>query len=263
MGRFTLLVICALAILVGCEKKEAASEQAVVEAPRPPMPVVVQAFLPLKVEPQTFKKRKAGCKGEKCAEVVVDAVRFPENAALTSLLEKTLVGLSQELLNEGSATFESYANTFLKSAGDYYSATLNAKMMRQQGPLVLIRLDAHLYTGGAHGMPVTSFLNYDRQQNRALTLDDVVQDGKRPALIEKLKQAHAAWLKASGDDTNADFQKLWPFVETDNFALTDKGMAFVYQAYAIGPYSYGQPELLIPYTELATILKPEWLLKGS
>jgi hypothetical protein len=42
-------------------------------------------------------------------------------------------------------------------------------------------------------------------------------------------------------------------------ALTDTGIVVKYQPYEIAPYSSGQPELLIPYSELKGILRPEYL----
>jgi hypothetical protein len=172
-----------------------------------------------------------------------------------------LVALTQQLFNEGATTLESYTKSFLKQGENYYSSYLKATLLRQSGPLVLIRLDADTYTGGAHGIKATAFLNFDRQQNRALQLDDIIQDGKRPALITALQAVHEAWL-IKNNATDPDTRKTWPFVETDNFALSESGVEFVYQSYAIAPYSSGQPSLTVPYAALKGILKPEWMLAG-
>lgn len=247
-----------LVTLASCTKQEPPALPAV-EEPAPPAPVVVQEFLPLKTETLSFTRQVPACKGKACGQLTVDMVRFPDNPALSALVEKELVGLVQAPINQGESTVDAYAADFLARADKRSAATLKARLLRQTGPLVLLRLDTGLYTGGAHGMPVTAFLNYDRHLNRRLQLDDVVQDGHRPALVELARKAHEAWLVQHGF-TDPDFRRQWPFVETDNFALTAEGLVLAYNVYAIAPYSEGQPELLLSYADLANILKPEWIL---
>lgn len=252
--------VCLVLLLAGCEKKEAPPAPAAADVPAPPAPVVVQDFLPLKTAPVRWERKAGTCKGKLCAEVHADFVSFPDNPALSALLEKELAALASDTpMAAGDATVSDFANRFLKKAGKRYGAWLNAKVLRQSGALLALQLDTSVYTGGAHGQPATRFLNYDRRENRVLVLDDVVQDGARPALVAAARKAHAAWKQEKGF-RDADFEKTWPFVETDNFTLGEKGLVLKYQAYAIAPYSEGQPELLLPYAELHDILRPEWLL---
>lgn len=253
-------ILIAIFLVVACSKKE--PESVTAEASQestPPAPVVVEAFLPLKVEAITFRKSAKKCKASECATVTIHSLRFPDNDTLTKVLEKELLGLTSNTLKEGKNAYETYADNFLAEAKNRYYSALSAEMVRQKGALVLIQVNSEDYTGGAHGMPYTGYLNYDRHRNQKLSLDDVVIDGQRSALVEKLKATHTAWLNQNGSN-NADYLGTWPFVETDNFALTANGLVFKYQAYAIAPYSEGQPELLIPYPALKGIIKPEWVL---
>lgn len=252
------LVVLVATLLTACHKKEEPELQAVAE-PAPPAPVVVQEFLPLQTETVAWERQQPKCKGKQCASVTVDVVRFPDNAELSALIEKELVGLIQGPLNQGEPTLDGYATGFLARADKRSTASLRAGLLRQTGALVVVRLDTSLYTGGAHGIPVTAFLNYDRHLNRRLLLDDVVQDGRRPALVDLARKAHEAWLKQNSF-TDSAFVEQWPFVETDNFALGSQGLILAYNVYALAPYSAGQPELLLPYAELQGILRPEWIL---
>jgi hypothetical protein len=259
-----ITVVCLVLPLAGCQKKEAppaAATDAVTAAPpAPPAPVVVQDFLPLRTAAVRWDRKAEKCKGKLCAEVHADFVSFPDNPALSSLLEKELAALAADTpMAAGDASVSDFANRFLHKAGKRYGAWLNAKVLRQSGALLALQLDTSVYSGGAHGQPATRFLNYDRRQSRVLALDDVVKDGARPALVAAAREAHAAWKQEKGF-TDTGFDKTWPFVETDNFTLAEKGLLLKYQAYAIAPYSEGQPELLLPYAELQGILKPEWLL---
>jgi hypothetical protein len=42
---------------------------------------------------------------------------------------------------------------------------------------------------------------------------------------------------------------------TDNFFLTGKGICFVYQPYEIGPFSMGEQEIYIPFSDIRNLLK--------
>lgn len=253
-------------LLTGCQKKEpppAPAATAAAEVP-PPAPVVMQDFLPLKTAALRWDRKSEKCSGKgrskACAEVHADYLRFPDNAELSALLEKELVALASDSpMSSGDDTVSAFADHFLKKAGKHYEARLSARVLRQSSALLALQLDTSLYTGGAHGQPATRFLNYDRRSNRLLLLDDVVKDGARPALAALASQAHAAWKKEKGHG-DADFARTWPYAETDNFTLTEKGLLLKYQSYAIAPYSEGQPELLIPYEALRDVLKPEWIL---
>jgi hypothetical protein len=104
-------------------------------------------------------------------------------------------------------------------------------------------------------------MNWQRSKNRVLALDEAVIVGRLPQFEAALKAAHGKWL-ATNEDAKRDpaaYNKLWPFVPTDNFALTQEGMTVKYDAYTIAPYSYGEPELRIPYSALVGILRPEFI----
>ena len=93
----------------------------------------------------------------------------------------------------------------------------------------------------------------DKQWNISLLVP-----GKETAFEALAQSLHAAWLKEMGV-ADAEFAQTWPFHETDNFALTDKGILLKYQNYELGPYAFGQPEFLLPKDKLAELVKPEFL----
>ncbi|HEX6590806.1 MAG TPA: RsiV family protein [Moraxellaceae bacterium] len=266
----TLSVLCLFLSLAACQKEKPVPAPAAVAEPPAPAPVVVQPFLPLKVEKLQWSRQQPGCKVGKpakssrnkesskaCATAKADFLRFPDNPELSALLEKQLVTLAAgDTLSPASATVSDYADHYLKKAGRQYEAVFKATLLRQAGPLVLLKLEVYEFTGGANGAASTRYLNYDRAGKRQLLLDDVVIDGQRPALSAKLRAAHAAWNAQQG--LGGD----WAFQETDNFALDTDGLRFKYAAYAIAPRVLGEPEFLLPYAELAGVLRPEWILQA-
>lgn len=244
-------------LLVSCQKHEevvAPAEPVVQESP--PAPVVMQEFLALKTQTQVWERIAISCRQKDCAKAALSMVQFPDKPDLSALVQANLLQLAESGNPARGESLELFADNFLKKSGRRHEAQLRATLLRQQGPLVAVQLDADFYTGGAHGSPSSRYLNYDRHAQKLLLLDDVIIDGQRPAFVQAEKEAHQAWMKAKGIDSSSQ----WPFKETDNFTLAAEGMLIKYSAYAIAPYSEGQPELLIPYAALKGILKPEWVL---
>ncbi|MGH8492514.1 MAG: RsiV family protein [Moraxellaceae bacterium] len=252
-GVFLLLSL----LLASCQKHEevVAPSEPVVQA-APPAPVVVQEFLALKTQTQTWERIAPSCRQKDCAKAAASIVQFPDKSDLSVLVQKSLLQLAEAGSSARGESLEVFADNFLNKASRRHEAKLRATLLRQQGPLVAVQLDADFYTGGAHGKSATRYLNYDRHAERLLTLDDVMLDGQRPAFVQAEKEAHQAWMKGKGIDSSSQ----WPFKESDNFTLEAEGVLIKYNAYDIGPYSAGQPELLIPYAALKGILKPEWTL---
>lgn len=253
----SILISVSLAVLTACSQPEPAATPQKDTAATPPAPVVVEQFLPLTPETFVLERKAEKCKRE-CAQLRIESLRFPDNPALNTLLEKSLVSLTSSYMGEPDTSYEVFSRRFFSYAEKNWEVAMDAQLLRQTGPLLLFRLNSDIYAGGAHGMQRSQFLNVNRSNYQPLSLDDVVQDGKRPALWEKLRDVHRVWQDKEGYSKKDRVN--WPFVESDNFALAEEGMVFGYSAYAIAPYSSGLPELTIPYTELGDILKPEWLL---
>ncbi|MFA5490015.1 MAG: RsiV family protein [Candidimonas sp.] len=210
-----------------------------------------------------WKKTKPGCMGE-CPTLEVDSQVFPGIPKLTELVDHALAMMTgvegsapPEFLN--IAEFESY---YWETAASKDTTLLAAKTRYRSKDLTVIELSSWQYfTGAAHGISATQFLNWRNSTGRVLGMDDVLRPGKRPQYVAALRGAHQAWL-ATNPDFQADpdgYQRLWPFQENDNFAFTDHGVVIKYDSYAIAPYSHGQPELTIPYSALRDVLRPEFL----
>ncbi len=249
-------LLLSVLLLASCQKHEEvpAPVEPVVQ-PSPPAPVLVQDFLPLKTQTQTWE-RIAGCRQKDCAKASLSIVQFPDKPDLSVLVQKSLLQLAEAGHPARGETLDAFADDFLKKSGRRHAVDLRASLLRQQGALVALQLDVSFSTAGAHGNPASRYLNYDRHQERLLTLDDVIIDGQRPAFVQAEMQAHQAWMKTKGIESSSQ----WPFKETDNFTLAGDGLLVKYNAYAIAPHSEGLPELLIPYAALKGILKPEWML---
>lgn len=214
-------------------------------------------------QPVKWERTLPGCKGD-CPSIKVDSIVFPGNARLSDLVDHALaymtgIGNSSE---PPYATIAEYEQYFWKTAGPRDSTLLAARTRYRNRSITVIELDTWQYmTGMAHGISATQFLNWDNSTGKVLSLDDVLRPGKRRDYVAALQQAHSRWLAANPEitgDTNA-YVRQWPFQDSSNFGFIDQGLLVKYDSYQIAPYSAGQPELIIPYSALRGILRPEFL----
>ncbi len=210
-----------------------------------------------------WEHRKPGCKSE-CPSIKLDSITFPTVPILGALVDHALavmtgVGASGPPPYDTVAGYETY---FWETAAPRDSTVLSAKIRYGNRNLTVIELDTwQYYTGAAHGVSATQFLNWDNERHRVLGLADILEPGGHAAYVAALDESYQAWL-ARNPDAQRDpetYRRIWPFQPSDNFALTDEGLVVKYGSYQIAPYSAGQPELLIPYAALKGILRPRYL----
>ncbi|TWI54220.1 hypothetical protein IQ22_02083 [Pseudomonas duriflava] len=213
---------------------------------------------PLEAEHIKWEHRPAGCTSSDCPFVNIDTLRFNDerlNAAIVrALLEKTRTEPDAPL----PASLEAYEHYFLNRAQPGWSSYLQASIREQHDGLTIIELSSYLDTGGAHGMPGRGMLNYDRQQQKVLTLQDMLLPGQEGAFWKVAQTAHEAWLVANDLQNNTEFRKNWPFERTTNIALDFGSMTLKYDVSSLGPYAMGHPIIKIPYPRLNGILHPEY-----
>ena len=213
---------------------------------------------PLEVKRDRWEHIKPGCSNADCPLVNIDTIHFPANPKLDGIIEKRLLQLTQD--NERSAlpaSLKAYEEQFMASAESRNSSYLQAKVREQHDGLVIIELSSYLDTGGAHGMPGRGFINYSRQQDKVLSLQDMLVPGQEATFWKTAEEAHKGWLISTGMDKDAEFVKTWPFRQTPHIALTYGAVVLKYEVYAIAPYSMGHIELKIPYPRLNGVIKPE------
>lgn len=214
------------------------------------------------VQPVKWSRSKADCKGE-CPRIEVNSLVFPGVPRLTELVDHALAmmtGLGDERLPPYStiAEFETY---FWKTAAPRDQVQLAAKTRYRNRYLTVIELNSGQYfTGAAHGVTATQFLNWDNARGQVLGLNQLLMPGAYPRFVEALERAHSRWMQATPEvqQDPATWQRLWPFQPTSNVAITDAGLVAKYDSYQLAPYSSGQPELLIPYGELSNVIRQEF-----
>ncbi len=206
---------------------------------------------------------KPGCEGD-CPRIEIDSVAFPGIPKLTALVDHVLAYMTGTDANRRGPydTLSEYTRYFWTVARARHATYFKARVKDTVGDIIAIELHTEQFiTGAAHGIPATQYLNWERSRGRVMSLEEALIPGRHPQYVEALRRAHAKWLAQNPDAQRdpAAYDKMWPFQESDNFALTREGMVVKYNAYSIAPYSHGEPELTLPYAELRGILKPALL----
>ena len=137
----------------------------------------------------------------------------------------------------------------------HYNLTGKAAQGRQGVTVYTAELD--YYEGGAHGISQRLLMNFDNKTGRLLTLADVFTPGYQQRLNGLLEEKLIE--KTGAKDINELREKGYLYqtemFASENFALGEDEITFVYNPYEIAPYEQGLTELTIDYGECKEILQ--------
>ena len=119
-----------------------------------------------------------------------------------------------------------------------------------------VALDTYAYTGGAHPNTYRTLLSFDRHSGQPLRVTDLVTD--TTALLPIVEQAfrrQQAIQPTHSLEEEGYFLQDGQFFLPQNVAAGRKGLIFYYNPYEIAAYALGPIELVVPYDQLAVLLK--------
>jgi len=118
-----------------------------------------------------------------------------------------------------------------------------------------IELNGYSYSGGAHGNSYFYYRNYDIRDGKQIKLWDFFDRQYKSEILDKIHR------KIITDEREGDVFSMDQVEITGNFAITKKGVYFLYNNYEIGPYSSGIFELYFPYSEISDYIFPDVMKK--
>ncbi|MCK9159788.1 MAG: RsiV family protein [Bacteroidaceae bacterium] len=150
------------------------------------------------------------------------------------------------------------------SVGAWYSYYKNIKGYVQlyHKSLLVYRFDYNEFTGGAHGIYSSKFLNFDLNAMRPLQLSDLFIDDYSDELTDLIWSQLMADNKVKTHDELQDlgYGSTGDIAPTENFYLSDKYITFYYNVYDITPYVMGATEVKIPYEQIQQLLKKKSII---
>ena len=219
---------------------------------------------------KTIHERAADCGSKPDSACTVVRVKYPVFVGQKRLNDSVTRKLTSLFATDGKpdSSIELMSKNFLKAYADFkktdprtemfYELNSYAKVLLQDSSFATLELGGYTYQGGAHGGSATFFINWDTKANKDLVLDDIFNIGYQ----DKLKKIGETIFRKDEklSDTaslaNDYFFKDDKFALNDNFLITPLGLKFFYNQYEIKPYAAGTTTLLIPYSQIKSLLRP-------
>ena len=159
-----------------------------------------------------------------------------------------------------AAYFKDYLQTMKdeKPGADYnlnYNNSSIVNVIYNADNLLSIAESSYTFTGGAHGMDVTTLSSYQLQNRKKLTLDDIFKPDYQPVVVKLLETAVRKQLNIKPNESLNSALFVDKMEITDNFAVTQKGILFLYNADEIASHAQGEFSIFIPFADLKGVLK--------
>ncbi|MNV58716.1 hypothetical protein D3C71_1511030 [compost metagenome] len=109
------------------------------------------------------------------------------------------------------------------------------------------------------------YWNLDPKTLNEISLESLIKEGSLPELTaigERIFRKNEKLSPTASLKDNYFFEKD-TFSLNSNFTITKEGLKFLYNPYEIKAYAYGSTELIIPFSELKAIAKPNTLLSPT
>jgi hypothetical protein len=217
-------------------------------------------------EMKLYHAESADCKSDSSACTTFD-VSYPEFTQLDSAVSREIKHKLSAFLSGGQEgkeiSIEEGGKNFIKeyeqsiaelpdfAVAWYYKGEANVLIASDS--LISIQVDADVFTGGAHGMFSTSFINVDAKTGNLYLLDRILKPGYQDYLNE-LGEEEFRKEKEIADTTTLE-EAGFEFAENkfflnENYGFRKEGIVFVYNSYEIAAYVMGPTELVIPYEKL-------------
>ncbi|RYU92187.1 DUF3298 domain-containing protein [Mucilaginibacter terrigena] len=221
---------------------------------------------------QKIYERAADC-GNKadsaCTIVKITYPQFKDKAVLNDTVKNKLIRMFIMDDSKPDTSLKNMAADFLKSYTDFkeddprtemfFTLDTYAKVIGQDSALIALEYGGYTFQGGAHGASFTGFINWDGKTNKNVTLDDIFTNGYQPQLSKIAEKIFRKDEKLTDTSSLARdyFFKDNKFALNDNYSITPAGIRFVYNQYEIKPYAAGQTELLLPWAQIKTLMRPQ------
>ena len=130
-----------------------------------------------------------------------------------------------------------------------------------QDDLVSVRFDVgSYYQGAAHPNSYTQVVNYDLKNGKPIKLADLFQPGAK--YLQAISAFCIAELKKqSGEKGLLEDQIKEGAAPTaknyQSWTISKKGLGINFDAYQVGPYAAGPQFVLVPYSAIKDLIKPD------
>ncbi|MBB2144547.1 DUF3298 domain-containing protein [Pedobacter sp. LMG 31464] len=173
---------------------------------------------------------------------------------------------------EKTTSYQDIATSFVKGYDDFHSQnatsaqvwwlSIEVNVLHQTHNYIALQYINSDYSGGAHPNTSFSYLNYNPKTNTVIPLDSLIAANQREKLVSIGEAIFRKDEKLTATESLSGkyFFRDDKFHLPENFYVSNKGLVFLYNPYEIKPYSEGTTELIVPFSALKGIAKPNTIL---
>ena len=133
-----------------------------------------------------------------------------------------------------------------------------------QDDLISVQFDiGSYYQGAAHPNSFTEVINYDLKNGKQLKLSDLFKPGAKylqaiaTYCIADLKKQQATDRGRALTDSEIESGASAKAENYKSWKITRKGLGINFDSYQVGPYAAGPQYVLVPYSSLKDLIKPD------
>lgn len=126
--------------------------------------------------------------------------------------------------------------------------------------LISLLVWTYQFTGGAHGNSLSTTFNYDLQNGRLLKLADLFQPNSNSLKIISGYCITTLTKELGGEGIDPEWLRNGAGPKAENYKswnLTPDGLQITFDAYQVAAYAFGPQEVIVPYSALKKIIKPD------
>lgn len=213
------------------------------------------AYLPVVFFPDKIDCESSCFKTSFDTNVHVEAsISYPIVPEITPLAFHANKAIHKEL----HTIYDTFIQELWEEDGDDRTSHYTLHWVRSSSHLLSFYGERYEYRGGAHGSThyiTKTFWDHDGTIQE-LSLDDLFNTGSRKWLFQYCKEYFVSHRYGYYSDDDYSWVPFCP-EDLESFLFTDAGLLLIFQNYVVDGLMDDPPTLLIPYSVLAPIARPD------
>jgi len=183
---------------------------------------------------------------------------FVHGTLVAPYVRASAYGSLDSLMDEFIGDYRRYRHDFPHAPGGWYlKRTID--VVGDTASVVSLSLYEESFSGGAHQNAATRLLCFDNHTGSRLRLADLIAPTGRDSL-ERLGEAEFRRVRQLAPDAPLGAAGFWfkgnRFRLNDNFAVTRRGLEFLYNDYEIGPHALGPTRIDLDWDAVRGLIDP-------
>lgn len=190
-------------------------------------------------------------------------IKVLQDSLLSSIFTKPEATIDKSMITsaqtpEGSDLFSMKAiDSIPNEPCMIYSRDVLVSTAAFNSDFISYEISTYSYTGGAHGMTESHYVNYDLNSKTVITSENAFRPNTESYILQAIKDNLMTQYNVSSME---ELEKKGFFIDqiflTRNFYIEGTELVFHYNPYDIAPYSEGSIEVHVPYYQVKNCLSP-------